>query len=94
MQDAMILHQQIMKDIQKKREMEFELGNIEMIPILDDKGEIEKFVMHKKEKNYENLEHGIDEKENTQTQEDEKIRAETAAAAKVDEDALVVESPF
>ena len=35
--DAMIIHQNIMNDINEKRKIEYELGNIEMIHIKNDK---------------------------------------------------------
>lgn len=59
--DAMILHQTIMKDINKKRDITFELGNIEIITNKNQKGEIENFTLYKKIKNYKNLEHELTE---------------------------------
>lgn len=61
--DAMILHQTIMKDINKKRDITFELGNIEIITNKNEKGEIENFTLYKKIKNYKNLEHDVTERE-------------------------------
>jgi len=59
--DAMILHETIMNDIKKKRDITYELGNIEIITNKNEKGEIENFTLYKKIKNYKNLEHDITE---------------------------------
>ena len=64
--DAMILHQNIMNDINEKRKIEYELGNIEIIQILNDKDEIIEFKMNKIHKNYTSLEHIIEKKDDDQ----------------------------
>ena len=64
--DAMILHQNIMNDINEKRKIEYELGNIEIIQILNDKDEIIEFKMNKIHKNYTSLEHIIEKKDDYQ----------------------------
>lgn len=61
--DAMIIHQNIMNDIDERRKIEYELGNIEMAHIKNDKDEIIEFKMNKIHKNYSNLEHIIEKKE-------------------------------
>ena len=60
-QDAMELHKGIMKDIEEYRKIKYELGDIEMIPILDDKGNIKVFEMYETEINYENQQHILKE---------------------------------
>ena len=61
--DVMIIHQNIMNDIDEKRKIEYELGNIEMIHVKNDKDEIIEFKMNKIHKNYSSLEHIIEKKE-------------------------------
>ena len=64
--DAMILHQNIMNDINEKRKIEYELGNMEMIHIKNEKDEIIEFKMNKIHKNYASLEHIIEKKDDDQ----------------------------
>lgn len=58
--DVMELHKTIMDDINEKRKIEYELGDINMIPLKNEKGEIIEFKMNKIEKNYASLEHIIE----------------------------------
>ena len=59
--DAMLLHKDIMEDIEKHRKIKYELGYIEIVPnytILRNKGKvIKEFIKYEKEKDYESLEH-------------------------------------
>tara|TARA_B110000444_G_C18762909_1_gene558505 strand:- start:168 stop:1040 length:873 start_codon:yes stop_codon:yes gene_type:complete len=64
--DAMMLHQNIMNDIDEKRKIEYELGHIEMIQVKNDKDEIIGFKMNKIHKNYASLEHIIEKKDDDQ----------------------------
>lgn len=56
-QEAMILHKEIMEDIKKHRDIKYELGNKEVIQILHEKGHVLEYQLYEKEKNYENLEY-------------------------------------